>query len=124
MWARVVEVTLGCWLVISPFIFRHPTDATFLWINDVATGAIVITIALVSIWPRLEKLHFLQLAVAAYLVLVAFLAAPPPPPAPHQNHVTLALLLIILAIIPTRGTRPPRSWEVFYEERRQAGKSV
>lgn len=123
MWARVVEVTLGCWLAISPFIFRHPTEATFLWINDMATGAAVITIALVSIWPRLEKMHYLQLFVAVYLVLVAFLAAPPPPPAPYQNHMTLALLLIIMGVIPTRGTRPPRSWEKFYVQRR-AGKMI
>lgn len=30
MWARVVEVMLGCWLAVSPFVFRHSADERWL----------------------------------------------------------------------------------------------
>ena len=117
MWPRVVEVILGCWLAMSPFIFRYGPDETFLWANDFATAAVVVAIGLLGCWPRLEKIHFLQLAVSAYLVVVAFLAAPPPPPAPYQNYVCVGLLLLIVGVLPSRGALPPRSWQAFYEER-------
>lgn len=117
MWARIVEVMLGCWLVLSPFIFRHPGDATFLWATDFASGTAVIVIGLLACWPKAERWRLLQLVVAAYLIAVGFVAAPPPPPAPYQNYLVIGLLLIIVGVIPTRGTLPPRSWQAFYEAR-------
>jgi peptidoglycan/LPS O-acetylase OafA/YrhL len=123
MWPRIVEVMLGCWLVVSPFIFRHPAEATFLWANDFAAGAVVIAIALTACWPSAEKLRLLNLLTALYLALVAYLVGgTPPPPAPYQNYMTLALLLLILAVIPTRATLPPRAWQEFYEK--QQGQKV
>lgn len=115
MWARIVEVMLGCWLAASPFIFRHPADATFLWANDLACAAAVLTIALLGCWSRTAKLRLLQLGVAAYLIVVAFVSAAPPPPAAYQNYVVLGLLLVITGVIPSRATLPPRTWQAFYE---------
>ena len=39
MWARVIETTLGIWLMLSPFIFRHFNQAKqSLWMIDLFTG--------------------------------------------------------------------------------------
>src|SRR5690554_759482 len=116
MWARVVEVMLGCWLIISPFIFRLPSDATFLWVTDFVCGTLIIVIALTAIRPKIEKVHFLNLLVAAYLIIISYASGETPPSAPYQNYMTVALLLVILAVIPTRGILPPRTWQAFYEK--------
>lgn len=48
MWARVVEVMIGCWLAMSPFIFRHPADQEALWANDLPCAFGVVALALLS----------------------------------------------------------------------------
>ncbi len=120
MWPRVVEVMLGCWLLISPFVFRLPPGETFLWANSFAAGAVVIAISLAACKPSWERVRFLNLAVCAYLVLSAYFAPPgpwPPPPA-YQSWLVVALLILITAVIPTQSTRPPRAWQAFYENRK------
>lgn len=119
MWARIVEACLGCWLIISPFIFSETTEGTLIWASDLAGGAVVLTIALASCWKPLEKAHLLQLAAAAYLIGLGFLAAPPPPPPPFQNFIVIGLLLLVLGIIPGRASLPPRGWQAYYAGRRE-----
>ncbi len=118
MWARIIEVMLGCWLLVSPFVFRHPAADTFLWINDLAVGGVVITISLLGCWSRLGKIRLLNLVTSAYLYTIALaLNWPPPPPGAYQNYIVVALLLLILAIIPTSSAVPPKPWLTFLEER-------
>jgi hypothetical protein len=113
MWARVVEIMLGCWLVISPFVFRHGPDESLLWANDLACGSLVAAISLAAFHPRLGRIHLLNGAVAFWLVGCGFLGAPPPPPPALQNWVGVGLLLAMLAILPSRATLPPRAWLEF-----------
>lgn len=119
MWARVVEVCLGCWLLASPFIFRTPGGDTLVWTVDLAGGLLIVTIALVALWPPVEKLHYAQLAVAAALVIVAFVTVGAPAPPPYQNFMVVALLLLVVGLIPTRATLPPRSWETWLQQAEQ-----
>src|SRR5207247_2056429 len=53
MWARVVEVMLGCWLAVSPFVFRHPAEERAWWANDLICALLVVALALLSVWPPL-----------------------------------------------------------------------
>lgn len=54
MWSRVVEAMLGCWLLVSPFVFRHPFSEPQLWIVDLIAGLAVITCGLLSYIPSLR----------------------------------------------------------------------
>ena len=63
MWARVIEVMLGCWLALSPFIFRHVPEDRVLWLNDLFSALVVIVVALVSFWGPLRFAHVANLAV-------------------------------------------------------------
>src|SRR5690606_33035690 len=89
MWSRVVEIMLGCWLMISPFIFAHDSAKPALWINDFSCGSAVILFALLSYWRPTRHAHLLTLAVGGWLIgfryWVGFGSAPPAP----QNHVIL-----------------------------------
>jgi hypothetical protein len=99
MWARVIEVMLGLWLAVSPFVFRHAADNTTLWINDFACGFAVVTLALVSFWRPLRYAHLAIALVALWLIVYGFITPYPAPPA-SQNHILLGLVLVMFAIIP------------------------
>lgn len=114
MWARVVEVMLGCWLAISPFIFRHSEEDRVLWFSDLFAAMVVIILALVSFWPPMRFAHVANLVIALWLIGFGFWASPYPSPPALQNDIVVGLLLLMFAIIPNQATRPPRSWRVFY----------
>ena len=112
MWARVVECMLGIWLWMSPFIFRHdPADAA-IWINDLATGTILVVISLLSFWRPLKQAHWALLVVGAWLVAFGRLAESPPLAAGYQNHILLGLTVMMMAVIPSEASQPPDSWRL------------
>jgi hypothetical protein len=82
MWARVVEIMIGCWLAISPFIFRHAAGEKALWWNDLGAAVAVIVLASLSFWRPLRHAHLAIGLVALWLIGFAYLAsAHPVPPA-------------------------------------------
>lgn len=120
MWARVVEVMLACWLIISPFIFRIGDDA-WVWANCLISGSAMLIFSLISFAPsRLEKIHLANVLVAGWMIAVAFWQPDPPPTAPYQNFVVVGLLLMMFAIIPSRASEPPRAWREWNEQKRHA----
>jgi len=115
MWARLFEFMLALWLSVSPFIFRHAADETFLWASDLSCASIIAVLSLASFNKRIEKIHLLNIAVGLWLIAVgAFRAESPPPPA-MQNQIVVGLLLLMFAVIPSRSDEPPRAWQRFYE---------
>ena len=116
MWARVIEVMLGCWLAMSPFIFRHGPEERVLWTNDFVSATLVIVLALISFWPPLRFAHVANLLVALWLIAFGFWASYPAPPA-LQNDIVVGLLLLMFAIIPNEATLPPRRWRDFLERK-------
>lgn len=112
MWARIVEVMLGCWLAVSPFIFRHnPADRT-MWLNDLLSALAVVVFALVSFWRPLRLAHVANVAVALWLIAFGFWA-PYPPALALQNDIVIGLLLLMFAIVPNHANQPPRPWRRF-----------
>lgn len=110
MWARVVEVMLGCWLAVSPFVFRHSSEDRVLWFNDLFSALGVIVLALVSFWSPMQFAHVANFAVGLWLIAFGFLGSPYPTPPALQNDIVVGLLLLMLAIIPNHATRPPQPW--------------
>jgi hypothetical protein len=118
MWARTAEIMLGCWLLLSPFIFRHPAGATGWWANDLLCGTIVILLSLLSFWSlpfwrAIRRAHLLNLAVALWLIGFAYFTSDYPPAPALQNHVILGLLLLMLPLVPSEADLPPEEWQEF-----------
>ena len=111
MWPRVIEVMLGLWLVVSPFIFGHAADDRPLWINDLACGFGIAALALLSFSRPLRYSHLAIAVVALWLIVFGFLASYPAPPA-SQNHILLGLVLLMFAIIPNEANLPPEPWRI------------
>lgn len=110
MWARVIEVMLGCWLAVSPFIFRHSADESGLWLNDLFSALAVIMLALVSFWSPLRYAHLAIVLVALWLIGFGFWASGYPTPPALQNDILVGLLLLMFAIIPNEANLPPQGW--------------
>jgi len=111
MWSRVCEFFLGCWLMMSPFIFRHADEASQFWINDLTAGGIVALLGLLSFWHPLRNAHLLILAVAAWLIGFAYWWGLGDATAASQNHLVIGLCLAMFAIIPNQATLPATDWQ-------------
>jgi hypothetical protein len=120
MWARVIEVMLGCWLAMSPFIFRHAADERVLWFNDLLSALVVVVLALVSFSPQLRYAHLAIAVVALWLIGFGFWTSAYPAPPALQNDILVGLLLLMFAIIPNEATRPPRPWRDFFARGRDS----
>ncbi len=113
MWPRVVELMLGVWLTISPFVFRHPSGDFVLWMNDLGCGTLVIAFSCLSYWEPTKHARFATLAVSLWLMVGAYFAAVHPAAPALQNEFLTGMLLAMFAIIPNEASRPPRSWREF-----------
>ncbi|HEX2164708.1 MAG TPA: SPW repeat protein [Thermoanaerobaculia bacterium] len=123
MWARGIEVMLGLWLVVSPFVFGHFAEPGLgrLVASDLAAGSLVVLLAVVSFWRRAGRAHLAELAVAGWLVAFGRFAFDFPPPPGAQNELLVGLVLVLFAIVPNRAADPPARWRAFYEERARRG---
>lgn len=119
MWARVVEVMLGCWLAVSPFVFRHEPAERILWVSDLLSAFVVVVLALASFWSPLRYAHLAIVLVGLWLIVFGFLAPYPTAPA-FQNDIVVGLLLLIFAIVPNEASQPPKPWLRHLEENARA----
>ena len=110
MWPRQIEFMLGCWLMLSPFIFRHPSDALWLWVTDLSCGAAVLFLSLLSYARGYRYVHLATIGICLWLVLFGYFHQAYPTSPALQNDMLLGLLLMMLAIIPNEATLPPPSW--------------
>lgn len=111
MWSRVVEIMLGCWLLMSPFIFAYSSEASTMWANDFICGSAVILFGLFSYWAPTQHAHLLTLLVGTWLTAFAYregLGAVSPA---SQNYLTVGLLLLMFAIIPNDAANPAPGWD-------------
>ncbi|MFN3322539.1 MAG: SPW repeat protein [Bryobacteraceae bacterium] len=110
MWPRDIELSLGLWLIVSPFVFRHPAEAVTWWANDMLCGLVVVVFSLLSYSVRFHWAHFFTIAVAIWLYAFARFSVSFPPPAALQNNAVVGLLLALFAVLPNEAERPPRPW--------------
>jgi len=110
MWPRVVEFMLGCWLAISPFVFRHGPSDTLYWVADFLAATLVIVLALISYWKPARRAHLLIIVVATGMILYGRFGGSHPLDAALQNHIVTGLLLLMFAIIPNEAFQPPLGW--------------
>ena len=119
MWGRVVEIILGAWLLLSPWIWGHYPSNPGLWRNDVISGGAVIGLAVLSFWPFrglgfLRYAHLGNLLVASWVAGFSYVSSGHPAAAGYQNALLTGLTLLLVAIIPNDASRPPISWRSYY----------
>lgn len=120
MWGRVIELMLGLWLVLSPFIFGHYPLHPALWRSDFACGIAIVLLALLSFWHTLRHVHLLNLLVAGWLIGFGYVYGGYPSPPGAQNNILLGLTLLLFAIIPNDANQPPLPWRHYYWQQARA----
>lgn len=113
MWSRVVEVMLGCWLAVSPFVFRHGPEETLFWVNDLSCASAVILFALLSFWHPLRRAHLAVAVVGVWMIAFGYLHIGTAIPPAIQNNVLTGFFLLMFGIIPNRATEPPAGWQTY-----------
>jgi len=117
MWARVVEVMIGFWLLASPFIFAHPADEIGRWATDLGSAAVLITLAVLSYVPQTRHAHWFNILVGFWLCGYGYFAEPYPTPPALQNDLLVGLTVLMFAIIPNEASLPSQRWrEVFQQQ--------
>lgn len=112
MWARLVELAFGVWLVASPFILGHRSSGTEVWLTDVTSGALLVTITALNYRDRSRPYHLLVLLLGAWLVGSAVVSGPHPLDLLRQNHIIVGLVIMMSGIVPNQAFTPPEAWRV------------
>lgn len=121
MWPRYMELMLGAWLSLSPFVFAHG-DQRHLWVWDLASASVLIVAAILAHLERLRRIHLTLLLLAVALFARGWLHTRTDLHDPAaQNHIMVGLLLMMIAIIPSPASLPPgHRWVAVPTARRRA----
>lgn len=65
MWARILGVALGIWLMVAPAVLDYAGPART---NDRIVGPLVVSLAFVAIWEVTRSLRWVNLALSLWLV--------------------------------------------------------
>lgn len=117
MWPRAIELMLGLWTVISPFVFQREPGPPQVWANALVCGAAIMTFSLLSFWNRTRWAYLLNLGVALWLAGFGYIAGGYPSEPIFQNYLLTGLVLLLFAIIPPEANKPPRPWRRHHEKR-------
>lgn len=109
MWGRWCEIALGAWLAVSSFWFDTGDDVTRT-INPWLCSILIIGSASLSFFQSFWWGHWLNLIVALWLILFAFVAEPYPTPPDLLNALYVGGLLLMFAIVPNEASMPPPTW--------------
>jgi hypothetical protein len=110
MWPRVVEIMLGCWLLVTPFVFRATPALGDYAMNAVVSGAFIAAASILAFWRPLRVAHLATLAIAAWLTLHGYFSADRPGPPAAQNEIVVGLIVLLFSLLPNHINDPPASW--------------
>lgn len=116
MWARLIELGFGLWLLASPFVFEDSSSATGLLVIDSLAGVFLIVSTAVNYRYPNRRYYLAVPVLGAALIGVAFLSGPHPLPLPQQNHIMVGLTIMMLGIVPNLALSPPQKWRTFERE--------
>ena len=114
MWPRVVELMLGVWLLIAPFVFGFVLGG-FQSMQAWICGFVVIIASCLSYWPPTRHARAATALTGLWLTGSSYAVGAFPAPPDVQNGLLTGLLLVMFAIIPNEASEPPRPWRPFIE---------
>ena len=117
MWARIIEIMLGLWLALSPFVLPIPPGESFFKINNSICAILVILFACLSFRKKISKTHLLTIAVSLWLWGLGYSTFPEKTSVQLENSVIVGLLLLMLAIVPSHAEQLSPSWQKFIKKK-------
>jgi uncharacterized membrane protein len=111
MWARICEILIGIWLIVSHFLFQTEL------LSDLICGVLLLVFAALSFMDKLNKMHLFQVAPAMWLLYLGYAYPTPWLPMFLQNLILSGLSVLMFAIIPSHASDHPRAWKRFLKKR-------
>lgn len=105
MWARSIVMTLGLWLMASPYFLQPEPQAGVLYAS--VQGLIVVVLSGFAMTKKFEKTAVLIFFHALYLSAKGRFGFDHPQPPMAQNLIIIGILIAMLIIIPLRSLEPP-----------------
>lgn len=99
MWARIVNIALGVWLMIAPWALSY--DYAISRTNDIWVGILVALAALVGLaWA---PARFANTALGAWLIIAPFALGYAAWQPAAINDVIVGAIVLAVSLIPTLG---------------------
>lgn len=95
MWAAVVNIILGVWIMLAPSLFEFEKKAAD---NNYIVGPLVITIAITAIWEVNRSARYFNLVAGVWLAASPFILAFDSPAA-IWNDLIGGLLITMFSLI-------------------------
>ena len=70
MWAAILNIILGVWIIVSPAIFEFDKAAAN---NNHIVGPLIVTFAIVAIWEVNRSARYFNVFTGIWLVVAPFL---------------------------------------------------
>ena len=95
--ASALNVLLGIWLVIAPFLLGYADVGTTLW-NDVIVGAIVLILAGTRVWRPAHNrwLSWTNVVLGIWLAIAPFILSYTATTAALWNDIIVGIAVLIL----------------------------
>jgi len=95
MWARILNIILGLYVMIAPALFNfNPALSN----SNHIVGPLVITFAVISLWDINQRVRLASIVTGAWLIISAFIFSAPATIYLIGNAVA-GLLIIIFALV-------------------------
>ncbi len=99
-WQDGVNLVLGLWLVVSPWILSFTSNAAALW-NALIVGAIFVALSLLALVDAKPWEEWSELVVAVWLLVSPWILGYSALPAPTWNAVIIAVAVGAVALSAT-----------------------
>ena len=116
-WARWLELVVAASVAAGAWML--PGGGVASWGARFAMsgcGVFVLVVSVAALRRRSSRVHLANVAAAAGLIALGFRGWPAPPTAVLQLGVACGVLLLACAVVPTRASEPPESWERVYAQ--------
>lgn len=98
IWRDFTNIILGFWLIASPFTFGY-RDAAMVW-NDVASGVAIVTLGVLTLWPRFDLARWGLCATGIWLLFAPLLFWATDAAAYANDTLVGALVIAFSVLIP------------------------
>ena len=109
MWPRFIEVAIGFWVAVSPWLLSDLRPITAWHMNELIGGISIVAFSGLSFWASLRRAHLAQIPIAIWILGSNYLGSSHPASPLIQSDILAALFLLNFAIIPSQANLPPYS---------------
>jgi hypothetical protein len=89
MWATIINILLGLWLMFSPGLLQFEKVASD---NNYIVGPLVLTFAIIALWELNRSVRFLNIITGVWLIVSPFMLG-------FQSSITIWIIILSGALI-------------------------